>query len=90
MKITIALPDDIAEKVCRLPDRDEFVARAVKAALAQEQQQESSPSGTNPSRWAQLVNQIEKQPAALDGYREDLARDRRDFRRSFSFPHDES
>jgi len=25
MKITIALPDDIAERVCRLPDRDEFV-----------------------------------------------------------------
>ncbi len=36
MKITIALPDDIAERVCRLPDRDEFVARAVEAAFARE------------------------------------------------------
>jgi hypothetical protein len=89
MKITIALPDDIAEKVCRLPDRDEFVARAVEAALAHEPQK-TIPAGTEPSRWAQLVERIERQPATLDGYREEMARDGREFRRSFRFPHDES
>lgn len=89
MKITIALPDDIAERVCRLPDRDEFVTRAVEAALAHERQ-ETSPARTEPSRWAQLVERIERQPASLEGHSEKLALDRREFRRSFRFPHDES
>jgi hypothetical protein len=89
MKITIALPDDIAERVFRLPDRDQFVARAVEAALAREQQ-ETILSGTKPSKWARLVDRIERQPATLEGYREEMARDRREFRRSFRFPHDES
>jgi len=88
MKITIALPDDIAERVCRLPDRDEFVARAVEAAFAQEQQ-ETIPARTEPSRWVQLVERIEQQPASLEGYREELARDRSELRRSFHFSHDE-
>ena len=85
MRITIALPDDIAEKVCRLPNRDEFVAQAVQAALAREKQ-DPTPAGAKPSKWAQLVDRIERQPVNLDGYRTDLARDRRDFRRSFGLP----
>ena len=89
MKITIALPDDLAERVYRLPDRDEFVARAVETALARERQ-EIIASGTKPSKWAQLVERIELQSGTLEDYTEELARDRRDFRRSFRFPHDES
>lgn len=89
MKITITLPDDIAQRVCRLPDRDEFVAQAVEVALARERQ-EIIASGTNPSKWVQLVERIERQSGTLEGYTEELARDRRDFRRSFRFPHDES
>jgi hypothetical protein len=89
MKITIALPDDIAERVCRLPDRDEFVARAVKAALSHEQQETIS-AGAKSSKWARLVDRIERQPATLEGYSDEMARDRREFRRSFRFPHDES
>ena len=34
MKVTITLPDEIAKKVCRLPDKDAFVTRAVTDALA--------------------------------------------------------
>jgi hypothetical protein len=89
MKITIALPDDIAETVYRLPDRDEFVARAVKAALVRERQ-ETTPSGPQSSRWTEIVERIERQPHTLEGYAQELARDREDFRRSFRFPHDES
>ena len=88
MKITIALPDEIAERVCRLPDRDEFVARAVEAALSHEQQETLS-AGTS-SKWAQLVDRIERQPATLEGYSEEMARDRSEFRRNFRFPHDET
>lgn len=89
MKITIALPDDIAERVCRLPDRDEFVARAVEAAFARERL-ETVPSETKPSKWAELVERIERQPGTLEGCTEEFAHDRREFRRSFRFPHDES
>lgn len=89
MKITIALPDDIAERVCRLPDRDEFVARAVEAAFARERPEMIAPE-VKTSKWADFVERIERQPKTLEGYTTELARDRRDFRRSFRFPHNES
>lgn len=89
MKITIALPDDIAERVSRLPDRDEFVARAVEAAFAREQREATS-SGASPSKWGQLVERIERQAGSLEGYTEEFDRTRREFRQSFRFPHDES
>jgi hypothetical protein len=87
MKITITLPDEIAERVRQLPDSDEFVTRAVEAALARE---ESSmpPSGPKPSRWAQIVERIESQPS-LGSYAKKFDADRREFRRDFHFPHDE-
>lgn len=88
MKITVALPDDIAERVCRLPDRDEFVTRAVEAAFARERP-ETIPAKTT-SKWADLVERIERYSGTLEGYTEELAQNRRDFRRSFRFPHDES
>lgn len=34
MKVTITFPDEIAKKVCRLPDKDAFITRAVADALA--------------------------------------------------------
>ena len=89
MKITITLPDEVAEKVFRLRDRDEFVARAVEAALAG-RPQERSVQGAKISKWAKLVERIEKNPEELGAYAEQLAKDSRDFRRSFRFSHDES
>ena len=89
MKITITLPDEIAEKVFRLRDRDEFVARAVEAAFVG-RPQEMSVQDTKASKWAKLVERIEKNPDELGAYAEELAKDGRDFRRSFRFSHDES
>jgi len=87
MKITITLPDTIAERVSRLPDREGFVLRAVEAALATEPQ--AAPSvESKPSKWAQIVERIEKQPT-LGSYAAQLDKDRREFRRSLRFPHDE-
>jgi hypothetical protein len=88
MRITITLPDDVARKVYRLRNREEFVARAVEAALAQEPE-ETGPSVQRPSGWAQVVERIEQQAHSLGDYAEELARDQREFRQSFQFRHDE-
>jgi hypothetical protein len=86
MKITITFPDEIAEKVCRLPNRDIFVSKAVADALAHEPE---APSEARLSRWAQLVERIERNPLNLGDYREAFDQDRRDFREGFHFKHDE-
>jgi hypothetical protein len=87
MKITITLPDDIAERVRQLPDSDEFVTRAVEEALAREQPS-TPPSEPQPSKWAQIAKRIESGPS-LGSYAKKFNADRREFRRSFRFPHDE-
>jgi hypothetical protein len=86
MKITITLPDEIAERVRQLPDRDAFVTRAVEAALANSP---AAPMETTPSRWAQLVERVESQPFSLGSSAKDFDADRREFRQNFRFPHDE-
>jgi hypothetical protein len=36
VKLTITFPDNVARKVCRLPNPDEFVSRVVETALEQD------------------------------------------------------
>jgi hypothetical protein len=86
MRITVTLPDEIARKVCRLPDRDAFVSKAVADALAQEAE---APSETGLSRWARLAGEIEQRSQALGDYRESFDQDRKDFRETFRFDHDD-
>lgn len=88
MKITITLPDEIGEQVSRMPDRDEFVARAVAHAL--ERQGEEAAPAPGRSRWAQVVRRIESRSASLGDYTDELKRNREEFRRNFHFRHDES
>jgi len=88
MKMVISLPDEIAERVRQLPDRDEFVARAVEEALAKEPQL-SPPQTGEPSRWAKIVERVRSQPSSLGSYAEKFNADRREFRQNFHFPHDE-
>ena len=85
MKITLILPDDIGEQVSQMPDRDEFVARALAHAL--ERQGGAAPAPR--SRWAQVVKRIESRSTGLQGYSEEMKRDREEFRRDFHFRHDE-
>jgi len=85
MRIAITFPDEIAKKVCRLPDKDAFVTQAVAAALAHAP--EVSKDGS--SRWARLVERIEQSPQTLGEYREAFDRDRKEFRESFRFGHDD-
>jgi hypothetical protein len=87
-KLTIMLPDEVAEQVSRRPDRDEFVSRAVADALAQETRQER-PS-PNESRWARIVHRIETHPVTLGSYLEQARQDRDRFREETLFPHDRS
>lgn len=86
MKVTITFPDEIAKKVCRLPDRDAFVTKAVAVALSREPDA-SSKEGR--SRWARMVERIEQNAQSLGEYRELFDRDRREFRESFHFDHDD-
>jgi hypothetical protein len=85
MRIAITFPDDIAKKVCRPPDRDAFVTQAVAEALAQAPQ--ASQKGR--SRWARLVERIEKSAQTLGEHRETFDRDRKEFRESLRFDHDD-
>jgi hypothetical protein len=87
MKIIISLPDEIAERVRQRPDSDEFVTRAVEEALAREQPS-TPPSEPQPSKWAQIAKRIESGPS-LGSYAKKFNADRREFRRSFRFHHDE-
>lgn len=86
MKMVISLPDEIAERIRQLPDRDDFVTRAVEAALAGSPP--SPPAEGEPSRWAEIVKRIESQPS-LGSYAKKFDADRREFRRNFGFKHDE-
>lgn len=89
MKISITLPDELAEQVSQRADRDEFVLRAVTAALQREAPEPSAPEVRH-SKWARLVEKIERQPMDLGEYRETLKKDREEFRDSFCFRDDES
>lgn len=87
MKITITLPDEIAERVRQLPDSDEFVTRAVEEALAKEPQP-SPPSPDEPSKWAKIVERVRSESSSLGSYAKKFDADRREFRQNFHFPHD--
>jgi hypothetical protein len=86
MRVTITFPDEIAKKVCRLPNKDAFVTRVVADALAQET---DALSETSPSRWARLAEKIKRDAQSLGEYRETFDRDRKEFRESFRFRHDD-
>lgn len=86
MKITITFPDEIAKKVCRLPDRDTFVSKAVAEALTHEP--DILVKGSR-SRWARIVDRIEQSAQTLGDSRESFDRDRKEFRESFRFNHDD-
>jgi hypothetical protein len=86
MRVTITLPDEIAKKVYRLPDKDAFVTRAVVDALSHEPEVVAE-SGR--SRWALLVERIKQDAQSLGEYRESFDQDRKEFRESFRFRHDE-
>lgn len=86
MKVAITFPDETASKVCRLPDKDAFVARAVADALALEPETDTESSR---SRWALLVERIKQDAQSLGEYREFFDRDRKEFRESFRFRHDD-
>jgi metal-responsive CopG/Arc/MetJ family transcriptional regulator len=88
VKVTITLPDELAERVNRLPDRDEFVSRLVAHALARQPQEQQEPKPRQ-SKWAKIVERIENQPTDLGDYEEVLKRDRKEFRRNFLFRNDE-
>lgn len=87
MKVTVTLPDDLAAEVLQRPDADEFVERAVSAAVAAESRDHQA-SEVSPSRWADVVKKIEAEIPPLGDYYPTLRRHQRQFRRDFRFKHD--
>ena len=60
IKLTINFPYEIAERLLRLPNMDEFVSRAVERALIREGLLPEEPSTPGKSKWARLVEEIEE------------------------------
>ena len=87
MKLTISFPDNVARKVCRLPNPDEFVSLAVERAL--EQDRPSVEASEEVSRWTRLVDEIADGSMSLGEEAARFERDRREFREQFRFKHDE-
>jgi len=88
MRIVISLPDEIAERIRQRPDSDEFVTRAIEEALAKEPPP-PTPGPDEPYRWAKIVERVRSESSSLGSYAKKFDADRREFRRSFRFPHDE-
>ena len=88
VKLTITLPDNVARKVCRLPDPDGFVSRAVEKALEQNTLPAETPKES--SKWARLVSEIEEGSMSLGEQAARFDRDRREFREQFRFRHDDA
>ena len=86
MKLTITFLDNVARKVCRLPNPDEFVSQAVEKAL--EQSTDSVRASEGGSRWARLIDEIADGSMSLGEEAAQLERSRREFREQFQFKHD--
>jgi hypothetical protein len=88
MKLTISFPDDVAKRVCRLKNPDEFVSQAVEKALDQDQEP-CEPSDAQESKWARLIQRIERESTSLGDYYDQFKADLAEIRRDFRFRHDE-
>ena len=87
MQLTVLVPDEVGQRVRRLPDPDRFVTEALLRAL----RQRAAPAreiAEKTSRWARFAAEIAEDPVHLDGYSEELERDAREFREGFAFEHD--
>ena len=89
MKLTISFPDDVAKKICRLKNPEEFVRQAVEKALDQARLP-LEPLNAEESRWARLVQRVERESPSLGGYYDQFKKDLAEVRRDFRFRHDES
>jgi len=77
VKLTITFPDNVAKKIRRLPNRDEFVSQAVEKAL----EQDAAPVETlGKSRWARLVDEIADGSMSLGDEAARFEQDRKELR----------
>lgn len=88
MKLTISFPDNVAKRVCRLRNPDEFVSQVVEKALDQEPWPVEA-SDAKEAKWARLVRRIESEPTSLGDYYGTFKKDLAEVREDFRFRHDE-
>jgi hypothetical protein len=87
VKLTITLPDRIAKRVCRLPNPDDFVSRAVEHALDRETSQTAAPT-PGESKWARLAREIADGSMSLGDGAKRFTESQQEFREGFQFKHD--
>jgi hypothetical protein len=88
MKLTVSLPDNVATRVVRLKNPDDFVRQAVEKALEQERLP-LEPATEEKSKWARIVEKIERESTSLGDYYDTFKKDLAEVRRDFNFRHDE-
>jgi hypothetical protein len=84
MEMTFRLSDELVLQLQQLPNPDNFVGEVLKNAL-----KEFSPRKENlaaqPSKWAKLIQRIDRQPGGLTDYSAQLQRDMQEFRENVVF-----
>ncbi len=81
--MTFRLSDEIVQKLRLLPNPEKFVAEVLKNALKGASFHGES-QASQPSKWARLVERIDKNPGGLDGYTSQLQADMQEFRENFA------
>lgn len=85
MRVTIQFPEEIAEQVLALPDRDAFVSDVVARALMESPSQRPAREEES-SRWARLVQRVESDSEQLGDAYTSFRQAMREFREEFDLP----
>jgi hypothetical protein len=72
MQMTFTLPNELAQQIQALPDRDNFVREVLQVAM----QQRANPPL---SKWAKMAKRIEENAIELGDYTDKFKQDMRDF-----------
>ena len=87
MRLTITVPDEIAEELHRRPDADRLASEAIALALAKAHRQVQG-GAQGGSRWGRVLERVERE-GSVPGLREHLLEQRREFRNGFRLRGDE-
>jgi hypothetical protein len=81
MKLTITVPDEIAEELRHRPDPERLAGEAIAQALARVDRLDAS-GAQGGARWQRIVERV-RRTGTVPGLREHLEQQRREFRNEF-------
>ncbi|OQW92590.1 MAG: hypothetical protein BWK79_14330 [Beggiatoa sp. IS2] len=82
MKLTITLPDDLAQQLKSIPDSNRFICNILREAMLQRAL--SKPL----SKWSKIAQRIEQTPIELGDYTAKFKQDMQEVRENFTFKDD--